>query len=134
MQFKIPEIRGLNGRKEARISIGDIEVGVAVVNGLANAKKLLDEIRNGRKDIHFIEVMACPGGCVAGGGQPINLDENAVRERARSLYRIDDNESIKVSHKNPDVQQLYKDFLGKPLGHMSHKLLHTHYKHRDVIK
>ncbi len=134
VQFKIPEIRGFAGRKETRISIGDIEVGVAVVNGLANAKKLLDEVKNGRKDIHFIEVMACPGGCVAGGGQPINLDENAVRERAKSLYRIDDNESIKVSHKNPDVIHLYANFLGKPNSHKAHELLHTHYQKREVIK
>ena len=105
-----------------------------MVNGLANAKQLLDEVKAGRDDIHFIEVMACPGGCVGGGGQPINLDAAALRERAKSLYRIDDTESIKVSHKNPDVQKLYKDFLGDPLSHKSHELLHTHYQSRDVVK
>jgi NADH-quinone oxidoreductase subunit G/NADP-reducing hydrogenase subunit HndD len=134
VQFKIPEIRGLKGQKETRLKIGELEVGVAVVNGLANAKKLLDEVKEERSDIHFIEVMACPGGCVGGGGQPINLDENAVRERAKTLYRIDDSESIKVSHKNPDVILLYKEFLGEPLGKRSHELLHTHYKRRDVVK
>lgn len=134
VQFKIPEIRGFKGRKETRLKIGDLEVGVAVVNGLGNAKQLLDEIKAGRSDIQFIEVMACPGGCVAGGGQPINLDEAAVRERAKSLYRIDDTESIKVSHKNPDIMHLYKDYLGEPLSHKSHELLHTHYTRRDVIK
>ncbi|MEE4115922.1 MAG: NADH-dependent [FeFe] hydrogenase, group A6 [Marinilabiliaceae bacterium] len=134
VQFRVPEVRGLKGRKETKIKIGDIEIGVAVVNGLASARKLLDEIKAGRNDIQFIEIMACPGGCVAGGGQPINLNESAVIERAKSLYRIDDTESIKVSHKNPDVQQLYKDFLGEPLSHRSHELLHTHYQKRDVIK
>ena len=134
VKFKVPEVRGFKGRKETIIKIGDMDVGVAVVNGLANAKKLLDEVKAGRSDIQFIEIMACPGGCVAGGGQPINLDESAVRERARTLYRIDDTESIKVSHKNPDVQTLYKDYLGEPLGHKSHDLLHTHYQRRDVIK
>jgi iron-only hydrogenase group A len=132
--LKIPEIRGLKGQKETRIQIGNLEIGVAVVNGLANARKLLDQVKAGSKDIQFIEVMACPGGCVGGGGQPINLDENLLRERAWSIYRIDDKESIKVSHKNPDLILLYKEFLGEPLGKKSHELLHTHYKRRNVIK
>ncbi|HUW94018.1 MAG TPA: NADH-dependent [FeFe] hydrogenase, group A6 [Bacteroidales bacterium] len=134
VNFKIPEIRGLKEHKETRIKIGDLDIGVAVVSGLANARKLLDQIKAGRKDIHFIEVMACPGGCVGGGGQPINLNENVLKERARSLYRIDDTESIKVSHKNPDLILLYKEFLGEPLGKKSHELLHTRYKKRIVIK
>ncbi len=133
VQFKIPEIRGVKGQKEVQLQIGDLKIGVAVVNGLVNAKKLLDEIKAGRNDIHFIEVMACPGGCVAGGGQPINLDEKAIRERTKALYRIDDTESIKVSHKNPDVINLYNEFLGKPLGKKSHELLHTEYQKRDVL-
>ncbi len=133
VNFKINALRGLNGRKEAKIKIGDLELGVAVVNGLANAKMLLDEIRKGRKDIHFIEVMACPGGCVGGGGQPIKMDEEAVRIRAKAIYRIDDNEAIKVSHKNPDVLKLYTEFLGKPLSEKAHELLHTHYQVREVI-
>ena len=133
IEFKVEELRGLKGRKEAKLQIGDLELGVAVVNGLANAQKLLQEIREGRKDIHFIEVMACPGGCVGGGGQPIKMDEKAIRLRAKSLYKIDDSESIKVSHKNPDVQKLYTEYLGEPLGHKSHELLHTHYKKREVV-
>jgi iron-only hydrogenase group A len=133
VDFKIPALRYMIGRKEAKIKIGDLDLGVAVVNGLANAKVLLEEIRNGRNDIHFIEVMACPGGCVGGGGQPIKMDEEAVKIRIRSLYDIDENESIKVSHKNPDVIKLYADFLEKPLSHKSHHLLHTHYQKRDVI-
>jgi len=133
MNFKLGALRGMKGRKEAKIQIGDLELGVAVVNGLANTKELFDEIRNGRNDIHFIEVMACPGGCVGGGGQPIKMDEEAIKKRAQTLYKIDDNESIKVSHKNPDVQKLYENFLGKPLSEKSHKLLHTHYQKRDVV-
>lgn len=134
LKFKIPEIRGFEKRKEARIKIGDLEVGVAVVNGLANAKKLLDEIRAGRSDIQFIEVMACPGGCIGGGGQQIGATEEALRARMKALYTIDDNETIKVSHKNPEIIELYNKFLGKPLGHLSHELLHTHYAKRDVLK
>lgn len=131
--FKVHELRGLNAVKETKIKIGDLEVGVAVVNGLNNVKPLLEQIRNGRNDIHFIEVMACPGGCVGGGGQPINMDESAVRARAKSLYQIDSTESIKVSHKNPDVIKLYNDFLGEPLSKKSHELLHTHYQKREVL-
>jgi iron-only hydrogenase group A len=134
LKFKIPEIRGFAKRKEARIKIGDLEVGVAVVNGLANAKKLLDEIRAGRSDIQFIEIMACPGGCIGGGGQQIGATEEALRARMKALYTIDEKETIKVSHKNPEIIELYNKFLGKPLGHLSHELLHTHYAKRDVLK
>jgi NADH-quinone oxidoreductase subunit G/NADP-reducing hydrogenase subunit HndD len=133
VKFKIPQIRGLKGQKEVHLDINGLKVGVAVVNGLVNAKKLLDEIKEGRDDIQFIEIMACPGGCVGGGGQPINLDEAAVKRRIKSLYNIDDTESIKVSHKNPDVIILYNEFLGEPLGKKSHELLHTKYQRRDVI-
>lgn len=133
VNFRVEALRGLKGRKEAKLKIGDLELGVAVVNGLGNAKALLQEIKEGRKDLHFIEVMACPGGCVAGGGQPIKMDEEAIKARAKSLYKIDDLESIKVSHKNPDVQKLYAEYLGEPLGHKSHELLHTHYQKREVV-
>jgi NADH-quinone oxidoreductase subunit G/NADP-reducing hydrogenase subunit HndD len=134
VKFKIPGIRGLKGRKETILDVDGLHIGVAVVNGLANARELLLEVKAGRKDIHFIEVMACPGGCVGGGGQPVNLDEKAVRQRAKTLYRIDDEESIKVSHKNPDIIRLYQDFLGEPGGEKSHDLLHTSYKAREVEK
>ena len=110
-----------------------MELGVAVVSGLKEAEILLKEIRNGRDDIHFIEVMACPGGCVAGGGQPIGVDEKAIRARAKALYDIDEKETIKVSHKNPSIIELYDKFLGEPLGKKSHELLHTHYAKRDVL-
>ena len=131
-EFKINAVRGLTGRKETKLQIGDLEVGVAVVSGLQNAKVLLDEIRNGRNDIHFIEIMACPGGCIAGGGQHIGADQKAILSRLSSLYDIDDRDSIKVSHKNPEVIELYDKFLGEPLGHKSHALLHTEYEKREV--
>lgn len=132
VKFQVRAVRGLEGRKEARVKVGDLEVGVAVVSGLKNASVLLDEIRNGRSDIHFIEVMACPGGCINGGGQPIGTDEEAVKARMASLYDIDEKDAIKVSHKNPYIVELYDKFLGKPLGHKSHQLLHTHYQKREV--
>jgi NADP-reducing hydrogenase subunit HndD len=90
-------------------------------------------VRAGRKDIHFIEVMTCPGGCIAGGGQPIGTDLNAVKARMQALYQIDRDASLRVSHKNESVQRLYEEFLGQPLGHRSHELLHTHYHQRDVL-
>lgn len=134
VQFKVPQVRGLEGRKEAKIAVDGIELGVAVVSGLGNAKKLLEEIRNGRDDIHFIEVMACPGGCIAGGGQRIGADSNDIKARMKSLYNIDETDSIKVSHKNPEILELYETFLGEPGGHICHELLHTHYEKRDVLK
>jgi len=129
---KIPAIRGIKGHKEVKLKIGDLEVGAAVVSGLGNARKLLDEVRAGRKDIHFIEVMTCPGGCVAGGGQPIGTDTEAIKARLQALYTIDRDERVRVSHRNESVARLYKEFLGEPLGEVSHHLLHTHYKKREV--
>jgi NADH-quinone oxidoreductase subunit G/NADP-reducing hydrogenase subunit HndD len=132
VKFQVRGVRGLQGRKEARVKIGDLDVGVAVVSGLKNAEILMEEIRNGRNDIHFIEVMACPGGCINGGGQPIGTDEEALKARMETLYDIDEKDAIKVSHKNPYIKELYDKFLGKPLGQKSHELLHTHYQKRDV--
>ncbi|HNZ42840.1 MAG TPA: NADH-dependent [FeFe] hydrogenase, group A6 [Bacteroidales bacterium] len=131
--FKINAVRGLSGRKEARIKINDLEIGVAVVSGLANAHKLVEELRNGRNDLHFIEVMTCPGGCIAGGGQRIGITEKIIEARMNSLYEIDDKESLKVSHKNPEIVELYANFLGEPLQHKSHELLHTKYFKREVL-
>jgi len=133
VKFRVNEIRGLNGRKETKIRVGDLEIGVAVISGMANVKILLDEIRNGRNDIHFIEVMACPGGCIAGGGQRIGAGLEAIRARMKSLYEIDEKESIKFSHRNPEIIDLYDKFLGEPLGHRSHELLHTEYKKREDV-
>jgi len=119
--------------KEARVRIGDLELGVAVVSGLGNARRLLEEIRAGRSDLHFIEVMTCPGGCVGGGGQPIGADLEAVAGRMKALYLIDRDEPVRVSHRNEQVQRLYREFLGKPLSDKAHHLLHTHYVKREVI-
>lgn len=132
VKFQVKAVRGLEGRKEAFLQIGDLNVGVAVVSGLRNAAELMDEVRNGRSDIHFIEVMACPGGCINGGGQPIGTNEESVRARMATLYDIDEKDAIKVSHKNPYIIELYDKYLGKPLGHKSHHLLHTHYQKREI--
>ena len=131
---KFLELRGFKDIKEAKIKIGDLEVGIAVVNGLGNVKTILKQIAEGRKDLHFIEVMNCPGGCIAGGGQHIGATHESILARLKALYQIDDNETIRVSHQNPQIIELYKNFLEKPNGKISHKYLHTTYAKRDVLK
>ncbi|MBN1514787.1 MAG: iron hydrogenase small subunit [Phycisphaerae bacterium] len=132
-ELKLQKLRGLKSVKQARVEIAGQEYGVAAVSGLANAAALLDEIRAGRQDLHFIEVMTCPGGCIAGGGQPIGTNLDAVRARMKVLYQIDRDEPIRTSHGNPGIQRLYAEFLGEPLSERSHHLLHTHYTVRDVV-
>ena len=132
-QFKVEGVRGLEGIKETRIKIDGTEIGVAVANGLANAAKLLEQIRQGRRDIQFVEIMACPGGCIGGGGQPRAQETQALIARLKGLYKIDDTETIRVSHKNPEIIELYRDFLGEPLGHKSHEILHTYYRVREEV-
>lgn len=130
----VSAVRGLAGVKEARVAVNGIELGVAVVSGVGNVGRILDEIRAGRDDLHFIEVMTCPGGCIAGGGQPFATNRQAAaRERMQALYEIDAAESVRVSHRNESVQRLYDEYLGEPLGHRSHQLLHTHYKASEVL-
>ena len=131
--LKVHPLRGLEGVKEAHVKIGDLDVGIAVASGLKNAAALLEQIKAGRKDIHFIEVMTCPGGCIAGGGQPLGTNIEAVRRRMQALYDIDRDGTIRVSHKNEEVQRLYKEYLGKPLGERSHHLLHTRYAKREAL-
>ncbi|HOT49943.1 MAG TPA: NADH-dependent [FeFe] hydrogenase, group A6 [Candidatus Hydrogenedentes bacterium] len=130
--LKVQPVRGLEGIKEAKIKIGDLEVCVAVASGLQNAAKLLDDVRAGRRHLHFIEVMTCPGGCIAGGGQPYGTNLEAVRGRLQALYAIDRNERLRLSHANSQVKRLYDEFLGEPLGEKSHHLLHTHYAKREM--
>ncbi len=130
------EVRGLEGIKEYRVKVGELEVGVAVVNSLSNARKMMEEVKNGRSDIHFIEVMSCPGGCVGGGGQPLGPSREDIKKRLDTLYQIDgsENPDRRLSHMNEEVKHLYEDFLGAPLGPMSHELLHTHYHARPVAR
>ena len=132
--LEVEPVRGLDGMKKAYVQIGDLKVGVAVVSSLSNAAKLLDAIRAGEhKDIQFVEVMTCPGGCINGGGQPFQQDIETVKARMQSLYTIDLNDKLRVSHKNKEVQRLYEEYLGKPLGERSHHLLHTHYTQRETL-
>ena len=131
---RINAIRGLDGIKEASVNVAGTEVKVAVVSGLGNARKLLDQIVAGRNDLHFIEIMTCPGGCISGGGQPVHTDPEVLKARMQALYNIDKDATMRTSHSNPSIQRIYKEFLGEPGGHLSHELLHTHYAERDVLR
>jgi len=134
--LEFEEVRGVTGLKETTIRLGDIDVSIAVANGLENAKELLDAIKRGERKYHLVEIMACPGGCVMGGGQPYppldhdSLDSDLALRRAKALYTIDDNKQLRRSHENPDIEHLYAEFIGEPNGEKAHALLHTHYQAR----
>jgi iron-only hydrogenase group A len=128
--FDVKDVRGLDGVKEAVVNLGGMELKMVVANGLGNARKVLDEIRAGQREVHFMEVMTCPGGCINGGGQPVETTPEAVRARMKSLYRIDASNEKRTSHSNEAVQRLYSEYMGEPNGELSHKLLHTGYSRR----
>lgn len=119
-----------NVREEWKFLEG-AELKVAVAHGLANADRLMKEAENGVSPYHFIEIMACPGGCIGGGGQPIPTSPEIRKKRAGAIYAADESLPIRKSHENPEIIMIYKDFLGKPLGRTSHELLHTHYTARS---
>ena len=120
------------GAVEAEVQIGDATIRAAVVSGLGNVRKLLEAIEHGEVHYDFVEVMACPGGCVGGGGQPIHDGEELAHTRGANLYFLDKNAKIRFSHENQDVMKLYNDFLEKPLSHKSHMLLHTDHTKWDM--
>jgi NADH-quinone oxidoreductase subunit G/[NiFe] hydrogenase diaphorase moiety small subunit/NADP-reducing hydrogenase subunit HndD len=138
--LNIMPVRGMEGVRQASVLFEDckeewsflngVELQCAVAHGLVNARKLMDGVKSGKMNVHFIEVMACPGGCLGGGGQPIPTNEEIRRKRTEAIYAEDMSMAIRKSHENPEIIGIYKDFLGAPLGHKSHELLHTHYTER----
>ncbi|MBE0466271.1 MAG: iron hydrogenase small subunit [Candidatus Desulforudis sp.] len=129
----IKEVRGLEGIKQAVIDFEGTPVKVLVAHGLRHARTLMEKLKAGElSEYHFIEVMCCPGGCIGGGGQPIGTDSEDRRRRIEGIYRVDKNMKLRKSHENPAVIRLYADFLGRPLGEKSHRLLHTHYVRRSA--
>ena len=139
---ELKEVRGFEGIKEATYNLAGLEVKVAVAHGMKNAKVLLDQIREGNSPYHFIEIMGCPGGCVAGGGQPYvkpcflpneesNILDTFKAKRAAALYQEDESKALRVSHKNPQIVKLYEEYLGEPNSHKAHELLHTHYTAKE---
>jgi len=132
--FKIEEARGLEGIKSFSLDVGGTTLNFGIVNGIGRLQPMLDPLKKGASNLHFIEVMTCPGGCIGGGGQPYDTDPESIRVRLERIYDADRRATVKVSHDNDEVQELYSTMLGKPLGEISHHLLHRHYvdrKHED---
>jgi len=138
--LNITAVRGMEGVRQASVKIEGcreewsflegVELKCAVAHGLVNARKLMNSVKEGEIDVHFIEVMACPGGCLGGGGQPIPTNEKIRKKRTEAIYAEDMSMEYRKSHENPEIIAIYKEFLGEPLGHKSHELLHTHYTER----
>ena len=140
--IKFESVRGFEGIKEASLNINGMEINIAVASGMKNAKVLLDQIREGNSKYQFIEIMGCPGGCVAGGGQPyvkpcflpnedLDILDTFKQKRADALYSEDEKQTLRQSHNNPQIKALYAEFLGEPCGHTSHELLHTTYTEKE---
>ena len=134
-KIKFNEVRGLEGIKEAEITLGDKNIKIAVANSTGYANKLLEKVKSGEKEYHFIEIMGCPGGCINGGGQPFVSDktkteEDVLGKRANALYEEDESKTIRKSHENPMIKMIYDEFFEKPNSHKAHEILHTHYVKR----
>lgn len=128
------ELRGIEGIREATVKIGDQDICIGIAHGLGNARKLLEEIRRGESKYHAIEIMACPGGCIGGGGQPYHHgDTEILKKRQAAIYDEDRKKTIRKSHENKEIKRLYDEFLGKPYGDKAHELLHTHYEKKEKI-
>lgn len=136
-------VEGLEGIKAAEVTFEDclpewsflngVTAKVAVAHGLGNARTLIEKVRAGEAMYHFIEIMTCPGGCIGGGGQP-RMTTNAIRrKRIEAIYKEDEGKKLRKSHENPEITQIYEEFLGTPLGEISHKLLHTKYTAREKV-
>ncbi len=128
------QLRGLEGIREGSVMIGDTEIKIGIAHGLGNARKLLEDIRDGKVKYHIIEIMACPGGCIGGGGQPYHKgDSDIIKKRAEAIYREDKGKTKRKSHENTAVLELYKNYLGEFYGKKAHELLHTDYTKRELI-
>ncbi|MDW7668917.1 MAG: NADH-dependent [FeFe] hydrogenase, group A6 [Bacillota bacterium] len=128
------QLRGMKGIREASVFIGETELKIGIAHGLGNARKLLEDIQSGKSKFHAIEIMACPGGCIGGGGQPYHHGNMEIlRKRQEALYLDDENKIHRKSHENEEIIKLYKEFIGEPYGEKAHELLHTHYVARQKI-
>lgn len=133
-EVEFNQLRGIEGLREGKVKIGDKELTIGIANGLGNARKLLEEIRENKSKYDAIEIMACPGGCIGGGGQPYHHgNDEIVKKRQEAIYREDRRKKLRKSHENPEILRLYKEYLGEPFGEKAHKLLHTHYEARERI-
>jgi NADH-quinone oxidoreductase subunit G len=131
-EVEFHELRGFDGIREAVIKINDQDINIAVAHGLGNARKLLEDIRAGKSHYHAIEIMACPGGCIGGGGQPYHFGNfDVLKKRMEGIYKEDKSKKYRKSHENPAIKKLYEEYLGEPNGEKAHELLHTHYVKRE---
>ena len=122
------QLRGMKGIRSAKVDFDGQEINIGIAHGLGNARKLLDDVKAGKSQYHAIEIMACPGGCIGGGGQPLHHgDSSILKARARAIYAEDRDKPIRKSHENPYIKKLYEEFLGEPMSEKAHELLHTHY-------
>lgn len=133
-KIEFQELRGLKGIREAEINIGDLNLRIGIAHGLGNARKLLEGIKSKKYKFDAIEIMACPGGCIGGGGQPYHHGHSEILlKRQEALYEIDRNKKIRKAHENPMIKEIYENYLGKPYGERAHELLHTKYVPRERI-
>ncbi len=139
----VSPVAGLEGIKEAAVKFTDtvpdwrflegVTARVAVAHGLGNARTLLDSIRDGKSEYHFVEIMTCPGGCIGGGGQPRLTTDEVRKARIKAIYKEDEGKKLRKSHLNPEIIQIYEEYLKNPLGEKSHHLLHTRYTERSRV-
>lgn len=133
-KVEFDQLRGADGLRKAEVQIGDKVLRIGIASGLGNARTLLEDIRDGKDHYDAIEIMACPGGCIAGGGQPYHHGNfEIVKKRQEAIYREDKNRKLRKSHENPEIIKLYKEYLGEPFGEIAHRLLHTHFEERERI-
>ncbi|NLJ45311.1 MAG: ferredoxin, partial [Treponema sp.] len=130
--LELEATRGMEGIKSAELDLEGTKLKVAVAHTLKNARAVLEEIAAGKSPYAFVEIMTCPGGCIGGGGQPVAVNQKKRVTRQKAVYEEDRRLPIHKSHENPAISSVYTEFLGKPLGHLSHELLHTEYKRREV--
>ncbi len=129
-KIEFSNVRGFDGVKDAEVDLEGKKVHIAVAHGTSNVMSLLEKIKSGEVHYDFVEIMACYGGCIGGGGQPKSTDPNILEKRAKAIYSIDESKTLRKSHENPAIKQLYAEFYGKPLSELSKKLLHTYYTNR----
>ncbi len=133
-EVNFKQLRGMEGIRSATVKIGDRNLRIGIAHGLGNARKLLEDIQKGISHFDAIEIMACPGGCIGGGGQPYHHgDMEIIKKRQMAIYQSDQNKKIRKSHENPYIKKLYEEYLGEPGGEKAHSLLHTHYVPRKRI-
>lgn len=133
-KVEFEQLRGVDGLRKADVQVGDKTLRIGIASGLGNARRLLEEIRENKNQYDAIEIMACPGGCIAGGGQPYHHGNyEIVKKRQEAIYREDKNKKLRKSHENPEILKLYREYLGEPFGETAHRLLHTHFEERERI-